>query len=111
MSVTNVFFYALPILRGGCPFSGYINLLNFTLSGEMFKFSSKGVLKLSLHFFNDHDKMILGLTYIYAKTSTWKMLNDLLKYPTLQQYNHNIITTCIVIFNAGWISFSLSKIY
>ena len=71
MAITNVFFYALPILRKGCPFSGCINLLNFTLSGDMFKFSSKGVLKLSLHFFNDHDDMILGLTYIYAKTSTW----------------------------------------
>ncbi|CAG9808927.1 unnamed protein product [Chironomus riparius] len=68
-AISNVFFHALPNFRKGCPFNGHVEILNFTLKNEMFKFATKGIFKVKLLFFNDVDKMIFWMDYIYAKTS------------------------------------------
>lgn len=68
-AISNIFFYVLPNFRKGCPFSGRVEILNFTLSNEMLKFTTKGIFKVNLLFFNDIDKIIFFMDYIYAKTS------------------------------------------
>jgi len=68
-AISNVFFHVIPNFRKGCPFNGRVEILNFTLSNEMFKFATKGIFKVNLLFFNDVDKVIFWVDYIYAKTS------------------------------------------
>jgi hypothetical protein len=67
-AISNIFFRALPNFRKGCPFQGRVEILNFTLTSEMFKFATKGIFKANLFFFNDVDKMIFWMEYTYAKT-------------------------------------------
>ena len=68
-AISNVFFYALPTFRKGCPFNGRVEISNFTVSNDMFKFAPKGIFRANLFFFNDDDSMIFWMDYIYAKTS------------------------------------------
>ena len=70
MAITNIFFFAIPSLRKSCPVSGSIKILNFTISGDMFKFVAKGVLRVNLHFYSKSEDIILWMNYIYAKTSS-----------------------------------------
>ena len=67
---TNKVFSAIPNLFKNCPFTGHFELLNFTTTGEMFRYIAKGVFKVNFHLYNDFDEIILWASYIFAKTST-----------------------------------------
>ena len=67
---TNIAFSAIPNLFKDCPITGHFEILNFTVTGEMVRFITKGVFKASFHLYNDFDEMILWVSYIFAKTST-----------------------------------------
>lgn len=67
---TNIVLNAIPGLFKECPFSGHLELLNFTITGELFRYVAKGVFRVTFHLYNDFDDMILGASYIFAKTNS-----------------------------------------
>ena len=64
----NIVINALPNLHN-CPITGHFEVLNFTTNGELFRYVSKGVYRISFHIYNDFDEIILWISYIFAKTS------------------------------------------
>jgi hypothetical protein len=66
----NIMFSAIPNLFKECPFQGHFELMNFTTKGEMFRFITKGVFKVTAHLYNDFDEIILWIGCVFAKTST-----------------------------------------
>jgi hypothetical protein len=66
---TNIIFSVLPNLFNDCPIKGHIELMNFTTTGEMFRFITKGLYKVNVHMYNDFDEIIVWVSYVFAKTS------------------------------------------
>jgi len=67
---TNIAFSAIPNLFKVCPITGHLEILNFTITGEMVRYVAKGVFKANFHLYNDFDEIILWVSYIFVKTST-----------------------------------------
>jgi hypothetical protein len=66
---TNIAFTAIPNLFKVCPITGHLEIMNFTITPEMFRYVAKGIFKANFHLYNDFDEMIMWVSYLLAKTS------------------------------------------